>query len=502
MSEHRPSLPGRPVSLWLDTAGETNFPPLPDRVEVDVAVVGGGLAGLTAATLLKEAGRTVAVVEAGRIVHGVTGHTTAKITSLHTLVYDHLIHHYGEAKARAYGEAHQAAIEQIAALVRDKDIDCDFTRTEAYTYTDSPAEIGRIEAEVKAAQRLGLPAAYVKETPLPFPVEAAIRFDRQARFHPRKYLLALAWDLPGDGSHIFEQTRVVDVTQGEPCTVATDRGILKARDVIVASHFPFADKALFASRLLPHRAYVLALRLDGPVPPGMFIDTAESFSLRGQPQPDGEELALVTGEGHKAGEGGDTIAHYQRLELLARNRLPVRSVEYRWSTQDNSTLDRVPYIGRTTHGSKHLYVATGFNGWGMTGATVAGMLLRDLILDRDNPWAEVFDPARIDLKTVPELVKQNAKVAAHFIADRVTGTDQDTLAPGEGKIVHTIHGNVALYRDGEGHVHRLSPVCTHMGCILHWNPAETSWDCPCHGSRFGFDGTVLHGPAVKPLEKK
>ncbi|MBS1189775.1 MAG: oxidoreductase [Rhodocyclaceae bacterium] len=496
------SLPGRPVSLWLDTTPETGFPPLPEGLEVDVVVVGGGLAGLTAATLLKEAGRTVAVLEAGRIVHGVTGHTTAKITALHTLIYDHLIRHAGEAKARAYGEAQQAAIEQVAARVRDKAIDCDFVRSDAYTYTESPEEKGRIEAEVEAAQRLGLPATYLEDTPLPFPVEAAVRFDGQARFHPRKYLLALARDLPGEGSHIFEATRVLDVTPGEPCQVTTDRGRVAARDVIVASHFPFADKALFASRLQPHRSYVLALRLDGPPPDGLFIDTGENFSLRPQPLPDGDTLLLVGGEGHRAGEGGDTVARYQRLEVWARGRLPVRAVEYRWSTQDNFTVDRIPYIGPTTQHSRHLYVATGFNGWGMTNGTVAGMLLRDLILEGDNPWAAVFDPSRMNLNDVPELVRQNARIAAHLVADRVHRTDPDTVGPGEGKVVHTLHGNVALYRDEAGLIHRLSPVCTHMGCILHWNPAERSWDCPCHGSRFGVGGEVLHGPALRPLEKK
>ncbi|HJW27268.1 MAG TPA: FAD-dependent oxidoreductase [Rhodocyclaceae bacterium] len=502
MSDHHPVLPGRPVSLWLDTTSETGFPALAERMDVDVAVVGGGIAGLTAATLLKAAGKTVAVVEAGRIAAGVTGHTTAKITALHTLIYDHLVRHFGEDKARAYGEAQQAAIELIAALVAERDIDCDFARTEAYTYTDSDEEVPAVEAEARVALALGLPAAYVPDPPLPFPVKGAVRFDHQARFHPRKYLLALASDLPGKGCHIFEQTRVTEVAPGEPCTVVTDRGHLRARDVIVASHFPFADKALFASRLQPQRSYVLAVRLDGPAPPGMFIDTAEAFSLRSQPLPGGRELALITGAGHPAGEGGDTTARYQRLEMLARSRLPVRSVEYRWSTQDNFTLDRVPYIGRTTHHSRHLYVATGFNGWGMTGGTVAAMVLRDLILGEDNPWAEVFDPSRLDLGSVPELVRHNVKVAAHFVADRVAGTDSDSIAPGEGKIVHGLHGNVALYRDDEGQVHRHSPVCTHMGCILRWNPAERSWDCPCHGSRFGYDGEVLHGPAVRPLDKR
>lgn len=498
MSSLDQTLPGQAASLWLATTPETGFPPLQGGLAVDVAIVGGGLAGLTAATLLKAAGKTVAVLEAGRIVQDVTGHTTAKLTSLHTLIYDHLLRHFGKAKARAYGEAQQAAIELVASLVAERQIDCDFTRTEAYTYTDSAAAVGQIGAEAQAAIELGLPANYVEFTPLPFPVMAAVRFERQARFHPRKYLLALAAGLPGDGCHVFERTRVLEVRQGEPCTLVTEQGSLAARDVVVATHFPFDDKAFFASRLQTHRAYVLAARLAAPVPPGMFIDAAESFSLRSQPVADGE-LALITGEGHRVGEGGDTRACYQRLEILARNRLPITSVEYRWSTQDNFTPDRVPYIGRFTPRAEHLYVATGFGGWGMSNGTVAGMLLRDLILGRDNPWAEVFDPNRLNFASVPDFVKQNVKVAAHFVADRLPHGESEALAPGEGKV---LHGSVAHYRDEAGQIHRLSAVCSHMGCIVHWNAAEKSWDCPCHGSRFGIDGRVIHGPAIHPLEKK
>jgi glycine/D-amino acid oxidase-like deaminating enzyme len=253
-------LPGKPNSLWLDTTPETNFPPLQDGLTVDVAVIGGGLAGLTAATLLKAEGKTVAVLESGRIVQGVTGFTTAKITSLHTLIYDRLIRTFGEEKARAYGEANQAAIEQIAALVQEKQIDCDFHRSEAYTYTEADDEVEKIRAEADAALKLGLPAAFVNETPLPFPVKAAVRFDHQAQFHPRKYLLALARNIPGDGSYIFENTKVTELAEGEPCVITTERGTIAARDVIVASHFPFNDKTTYAFRLHSHRSYVLAVR--------------------------------------------------------------------------------------------------------------------------------------------------------------------------------------------------------------------------------------------------
>ncbi len=503
MTNTNDALPGRPISFWLDTTPRTKFPPLPDNVSVDVAVVGGGLAGLTAATLLKEAGQTVAVLEMGHIAQGVTGYTTAKITSLHTLIYDYLIRHFGEEKARAYADANQAAIEQIAALVTRRNIACDFTRTEAYTYAEIEDDVNPLEAEVKAAARLGLPAALTYETPLPFPVAAAVRFDGQARFHPRKYLLALAQDLPGEGSHIFEGTRVLDIVEDEPCRITTDKGTVTARDVVIASHFPFGDKALYAARLSPHRSYVVGVRLDGPVPPGMFISSGESpHTIRSHPWEAGE-LVMVGGEGHKTGQGGDTVARYQRLEAWARERFPVRSVEYRWSTQDNRTIDRVPYVGRANPTTKHLYVATGFGGWGMTGSTVAGMLLRDRILSRENPWADLYDPNRLTLEGVPQFVKENVNIATHFIGDRLARGESPDLAPGEGAVVETEQGKTAMYRAEDGTtVHTFSPVCTHMGCIVDWNPAEKSWDCPCHGSRFAADGKLIHGPAVKDLEPK
>jgi glycine/D-amino acid oxidase-like deaminating enzyme/nitrite reductase/ring-hydroxylating ferredoxin subunit len=494
------SLSGKPTSLWLDTTPETNFPTLQNGLTVDVAIIGGGLAGLTAATLLKAEGKTVAVLEAGRIVQGVSGYTTAKVTSQHNLIYDDLTRHFGEEKARAYAEANQAAIEQIANLVQDKQIDCDFTRTEAYTYTEADDEADHIRAEAEAALKLGLPATFTDKTPLPFAVKAAVRFDNQAQFHPRKYSLALAQDIPGAGSYIFEDTRVVKVEEGEPCAVTTEQGTIAVRSVIVASHFPFNDKMLYAFRLHSHRSYVVAVRVKEPVPRGMFISTEPSYSVRSYPS-SGSDLLLVGGEGHKTGQGDDTVARYQRLEQWARQRFAVQSVEYRWSTQDNRTIDGVPYIGRYGPNSRHLYVATGFGGWGMTNSTVAGILLRDLILERENSWSEVFDPNRANLTGVPDLIGQAGDIVKHFVGDRMTDETPDSIAPGEGKIVNSEHGGVAMYKAEDGTVSTLSPACTHMGCFVQWNPAEKSWDCPCHGSRFAADGKVLHGPAIKDLEE-
>lgn len=492
-----PVLPGKAASLWLDTAPATDYPALAARLAVDVVVIGGGIAGLTAASLLKEAGRTVAVLEAGRILQGVTGQTTAKITSQHGLIYDRLLQQVGEAKARAYAEANQAAIELIQHTVNARHVDCNFERTEAYTFAESAEDVEPLRREVEAALRLGLPASFVETTPLPFPVQGAIRFENQAQFHPVKYLQALARGIEGDGSHIFENSAALRLAAGEPCVVGTASGSITARDVIIATHYPFNDHSLYALRLSPHRHYLLGLRLEGAAPRGMFIDTQRRHSLRVHGT-GADEIVLAVGEGHTVGEGGDTRVHYQRLEQWARSVLPVASVEYYWSTQDHRSIDGVPYIGRASPLHGHVHVATGFGGWGMSNGTVAGLLLRDRILGRENPWAEVFDPMRLGLAGVPALGRHALSVARHWMGDRLN-LRTPAVARGEGEIVSTAQGHLAVYRDAAGVTHALSATCTHMGCLVQWNSAETSWDCPCHGSRFGIDGKVLHGPAHKPL---
>src|SRR4051812_18295697 len=269
-------LPGEPVSLWLATTPETNFSALTNDASVDVAIIGGGIAGVTTALLLKQAGASVAIIEAGRIAESVTGNTTAKVTSQHGLIYDHLISQFGAEGAQAYADSQEAAIEKIAALVDLNKIDCDFMRTDAYVYTESQDELERITAEVEAATKLGLPASYAESTPLPFEIKGAIRFANQARFHPRKYLLALIEKITGDGSHIFESTRALEIEEKERiCHVNTDKGKVRAGHVVIATHFPFYDPAMYFARMHPKRSYVLGCRLNSKAPEGMFI-TAES----------------------------------------------------------------------------------------------------------------------------------------------------------------------------------------------------------------------------------
>jgi glycine/D-amino acid oxidase-like deaminating enzyme/nitrite reductase/ring-hydroxylating ferredoxin subunit len=500
------SLPGTPESYWIATTPESHYPIQTEDVEADVAIIGGGIVGITSALLLKEAGLSVAVVEAGRILHGVSGQTTAKITSQHHLIYDRLISHFGKEQALQYAESNQAAIGKIASLVKSHSIDCDFLRKPAYVYAGSRGSVENIHREAEAAQSLGIPASFEENLPLPFETHGAVRFSNQAQFHPRKYLCALSRQIPGNGCHIFENTRALEIEGEGPVRIKTDKGTVNAQDIVQATHFPINDKpGMLFSKLHQSRSYVLGVHMEESLPEGMFINAEHpARSLRSQPEGDGE-LVLVAGEEHRTGEGGNTKDHYRKLEDWVRSIYSVKSVDYHWSTQDVITADHVPYIGRITSDSKHSYLATGFRKWGMTTGTVAAMIITDMILGRDNPWEKVYDPSRFTpIESAKTLISQALESGKGLVGARVLPVPEDAskISPGWGDIVK-LHGErVAAYRDDQGVLHTLDPSCRHMGCIVSWNDAERTWDCPCHGSRYNVRGEVVHNPAVHGLKKK
>jgi glycine/D-amino acid oxidase-like deaminating enzyme/nitrite reductase/ring-hydroxylating ferredoxin subunit len=496
----------RPKSFWLDTAERPAYPPLAADATFDVAVLGGGLCGITTALLLKRQGARVAVVEAGRVGGGATGYTTAKLTSLHTRIYTHLVSRFGADGARAYGEANEAGIAQVARVVEELAVDCDFRRKPSFTYAESAGEAESLREEAEAARALGLPASYTTDVDLPVPAAGAVRFEDQAEFHPIKYLAALARAIPGDGCEIFEHTPALGVEAGSPITVKTARATIAADHVVVATHFPFLDRGGYFARMHPERSYIVAAPLRGPAPQGMYI-SAESptRSIRTTPH-DGGELLLVGGEGHKVGHEPDTERRYAALIDWMRVHFDVGPVAWRWSTQDPVTVDRVPYIGKLHPGAGNLYVATGFAKWGMAHATAAGLILSDLLAGRENPWASLYDPSRVKpIAAAKDFVLENLDVAKRFVGDRLSHPDRqatlNVLEPGHGAIVSVGGKKVAAYRDERGELQLLSPTCKHLGCLVTWNPAERSWDCPCHGSRYATDGTVLEGPTVEPLDR-
>ena len=496
-----------PSSLWIATTPGTDYPPLEPGIDVDVAVVGAGIAGITTAFLLKRAGKTVALIESKRILRGATGYTTAKVTAGHSLTYAHVEQHFGAEGARLYAEANSAAIERIAELCEQEGIDCELERKANYVYSEGGPDLESVREEAEAARRAGLPASFVTELPLPYPVAGAFRLENQAQFHPRKYLLPLAAAIPGGGSHVFELTRATHVSGDGLLRVRTDRGELRARDVVVATHLPFLDRGLFFAKAHPSRSYAVAARVDEErAPDGMFINTSSPTRSIRTARDEHGLLLILGGEGHKPGDHPDTERHYRALEEFGRRWFGAEEFPYRWATQDYTPVDQVPYVGRLTPTSRHVWVATGFKKWGMTSGTVAAMILSDAILSRPNRWAQLFDAQRLKPRpSARKFLQENASAALHFVRDRLQRGDEatvDEVGPGEGRMLKLGGQKMAVYRDEAGVVHTLSPVCRHMGCHVAWNSAERTWDCPCHGSRYSGEGRVVQGPAVDDLTRR
>ena len=497
------------VPIWLEGAPRTGFPPLGASGTTDAAVIGGGIVGLTSALLLRREGRRVTLLEADRIGCGVTGASTAKVTALHGARYTSIAKNFGAAGARAYAEANQAGVDRMAALAEEfarAGADCRFERKSAFTFTCDPGRMDELRQEADAAREAGLPVSFVTDVGLPFDVRGAVRLDDQAQVDPYRYCVALAEACVAEGVEIYEQSRVHDVkAEGEDCLCRLRDGgaELRADQVVVATLLPILDRSGHFARTYPSRSYGIAVTLDGAAPDGMFVSVeSPTRSLRPRPADGG---LIVVGEEHKVGHERDTRQRYATLEEWTRRHFPVRSVDHRWSAQDYMSADQVPYVGRVPGSRSRVFTATGFGKWGLSGGTAAAMVLTDLISGRENPWAGLFDATRADLvASAKKLIQENADVAARFVGDRLRAfqaPDVEELAPGEGGIYRESGNRVAAYRDETGTLYTCSAICTHMGCVVQWNAAERSWDCPCHGSRFDYRGEVLQGPAVHPLAR-
>lgn len=496
---HLPS----PLSLWTATAAA---PDRRDRLlppEVDVAVLGGGIAGLTTAYLLALEGRSVLVLEAREIASGVSGHTTAKLTAQHALKYHLLERRKGPDAAACYAESQWTALEWVTTTADELDIDCDLLRLDSFVYTTDAARTDHLRVEADAAAQAGLPASFVDGIDLDVGAAGAVRFTRQAQFHPRRWLLGLAAAIDALGGTIVEGVRALAVDERGGPRISTSHGDVTARDVVVATHYPVLDRGLYFARLDPVRDLVVA----GPVPPqrvpqGMYLDERTHHSVRGYTS-NGTAIAIAGGEHYRTGAHVDVAARYRRLAGWASDHLGLGRITYLWSAHDLSTPDAVPYVGRYHPFARHLWVATGFGQWGMTGGTAAGLLLRDLITTGNSPAAWLYEPSREHVRSAPSVTKDNITVAAYFLGDRLralaTSTQVDDLPVGHGRVTRLGTTMAAVCREPDGTLRAVHARCTHLGCLVAFNNAERTWDCPCHGSRFAPDGSVLQGPATEPL---
>ncbi|HHY83442.1 MAG TPA: FAD-dependent oxidoreductase [Clostridiales bacterium] len=495
-----------PQSYWMASVKFPEYEPLNGDLDVDAAIVGGGIAGITTAFLLKNSGLSVAVLEATKILHGTTGHTTAKVTAQHDIIYNTIIKKMDFDSAQQYAHANQEAIKAIYNIIDQYNIKCDFSWQPAYVYTQDDNYIQKIQDEAEAAISLGFAATYLDEIPLPFKVKAALRFDNQAQFHPLKYLLALAELVHGNGSYIFENTKAIDILTETKYSISTETGFrVNAPNIIIATHYPFYDgNGMYFARIFPERSYALGVTISEKFPEGMYISAEDpGRSYRSQPMDNDEELVIIGGEHHKTGQGGDMNAHYESLLDTARKTFHVKEIKYRWSTQDYTTVDEVPYIGPLNSKDPGVYIAAGFRKWGMTNSMAAAMIIKDYILGSENEWAPVFLPSRFKpAAAAGKFFSENVDVAKHLIKGKLTPAEGHIdIRPGEAKVVEISGNKTGVYRDVQGQYHYVDTTCTHLGCELVWNSAEHSWDCPCHGSRFTYDGKIIEGPAQKPLNK-
>ncbi|MBO7742694.1 FAD-dependent oxidoreductase [Paenibacillus sp. MWE-103] len=493
-----------PESYWLASAPLPSYPSLQASVDAEVAVIGGGIAGITTAYLLARAGKQVVLATAGKLLGGTTGHTTAKITAQHDLIYADLIRRFGEEQARLYYEANAEGLRFMRETVRELGIDCDFRDEEAIVYATCERQAERLRAEYEAYAKLGIPGEWRERLALPFAARGGLAMKDQARFHPVPYLAKLAEAFVRLGGRIYEETTIETVEEGEPSIAVTADGAkIACENIVSCAHFPVFETGLFFARLHAESSYVVAARVPGEHPKGMYISAGEPKRSIRSVAFGGEELLLIGGETHKTGQGINTVEHYEALEAWARETFGAAAFPYRWSANDFITLDRLPYIGRATRKRPHSFVATGFRKWGMTTGTAAALLLRDLLTGRSSRYEALFAPSRFHAPDVKPLVAENAGAAKHYIQGKLEwlGRKPEELNRDEGALVRVNGRKAGAYVDADGTLHLVDATCTHMGCEVEWNSGDRTWDCPCHGSRFDYRGRVAEGPATEPLSE-
>ncbi|MDG5787451.1 FAD-dependent oxidoreductase [Evansella sp. AB-P1] len=504
-------LPKDPESFWLDSTSRPSFEPLKENGSCDVVIVGAGITGITAGYLLSKEGYKVIILEATSVFNGTTGHTTAKITAQHGIIYDELIEHFGEDFAKKYYKTNTNALDFIRDTVKEHQIDCDFQEKDAVLYGTTEKAIRKLEKEYKAYQRLGIPSEIYDSVPFNVDSRRAIAIKKQAQFHPLNYLQTLLDEFIANGGKIYEGTTAVSImTESETgedfLTVDTRDGhYITCHNVLSCTHFPFYEaEGFYFARMHSERSYVVAAKGNVDELKGMYLSVDDTKRSVRTVTINGETHLLLGGEGHKTGQGEPMMMHYEALKKFGEEVFEITDIPYRWATQDLYTQDNVPYIGPVSSLHTNIFVATGYRKWGMTSGTAAGFILRDYVMDKNTPEMEVFSTERFQADpSLKHLFKENWDVAKHFMKgklERVTKKPEDVM-PKEGAIVRVNGSRAGAYRDENWELHVVDTTCTHMGCEVEWNNGDCTWDCPCHGSRFSYTGEVIEGPAKEPLRR-
>jgi len=491
------------VSYWHETAGgaATHYPPLQEDIHVDVAVVGGGITGLTAAAWLQQSGRRVALLEADQIGSGTSGFTSGHLDATTDLPLDEMISDFGQPAATAITTATREAIDQIEMRCRNWS-DCEFRRIPSFQYADNAENLDRLHRQCAAARRLGFNCWFTRDVPLPFPTAGAMQCAGQGRFHAQRYLQHLAADIHEKGCAIYENTSVQPPDTKHLTTLETSGGRVTAQAVVMATHSPYLGISEFEFRVFPYQSYVIGARVNNQIDDALFWDEAHPYHYIRLASPHDPGLLIIGGCDHKTGQPLDERERFAELEQYARSHFSVQSIEHEWSGQFYDPADGLPHVGKVP-GMENVYVATGFAGTGLTWGTVAGTLIARMIQRQRHPLESILSPGRITvMASAKDMIAENLDVMRRFVVDRFAAKSlaDEQIAPGCGQIVSRNGRLMAIYRDPSGSIFRLSPVRTHAGCIVHWNEAERTWDCPCHGGRFTPDGRRFCGPPAKDLD--
>lgn len=474
-------------SVWSEGCKFRKREGLNGDIKTDVLIIGAGMAGILTGYMLKQSGKEVVLIDAAEVVSGNTKNTIAKITSQHGLIYHKLISEFGEEKARQYAKANELAIKKYKEIIKEEKIDCDFEEKSAYIY--SLNEIDTLKEEVEAANKVGINAEFVEKVKLPFEIKGAVKFNNQGQFNPLKFLKDISKDLS-----IYENTRAIEIKEN---LVITNKGKITANHIVVATHYPIMNvPGYYFLRMHQERAHVIALENVNDID-GMYIDANnDGYSFRSY-----KNLLLLGGIKQRTGEN-EKGGNYDKLRKVAEKLYPESKEKYHWSAQDCMTIDSIPYIGRYSDDTPNIYVATGFNKWGMTSSMVSAMIISDMILENENDFSEIFSPKRFDLSlSINNLTKDIGETAKNFIAQKIyiPSSKIEHIKNGHAGIVEYNGEKVGVYKNNEGKEFIVSTKCSHLGCQLHWNADELTWDCPCHGSRFDYKGCLIGSPATKDL---
>jgi glycine/D-amino acid oxidase-like deaminating enzyme/nitrite reductase/ring-hydroxylating ferredoxin subunit len=496
------------ISLWSATSKEPSIPSLDKNIDADVCIVGAGIAGMTTAYLLAREGRSVVILDKNQIGSGETAYTTAHLSNVIDAGYREIEVLHGAKGARLVAQSHTAAIAQIESIVAEEKIDCDFERLDGYLFFPERGSEKKLQEEWQAAKRAGLQVRKLKQSPFDLKFGPCLRFSQQAQFHPLKYLAGLARAIKRLDGRLFGGTEAKEIKGGKTVKIGTKgRAIVSASAVVVATNTPINDWGKIYTKQEPYRTYVIgALVPRGAIPRALYWDTEDPFHYvrlqRVHSNGKALDLLIIGGEDHKTGQAEGIEGRFARLATWGRKHFPgIKEIAFRWSGQVMESMDDIAFIGRNPKDDPNVYIVTGDSGAGITHGTIAGILLRDLIVGRDNPWVTLYDPGRNTLSATDTFARQNTQDAgeyAHWLTPGEVSTVEE-IKPGMGAVIRRSLSKIAVSRDDTSSLHACSAVCPHLGCIVSWNSTEQTWDCPCHGSRFTPDGKLLNGPALGPL---